>query len=546
MTQNAVAANEGAPNMACAPPTGEEASQVPPANRHFTPISTTDLLSGAYIDKVVYLGTSATSLVGPKPDWAIDEVSTEEILLAGAPLRLCYVEGASSTGNSGRERFSAQGARGAIVKTVDGKRRVVESWQLSSTPLAYQLGKTGKAEDLVKGLFLEGYRSSQAQIALFESNAYSVVNLALKDASGEWKINETKRQGEAFDKVIEAIFVHLRPLVGGGQDRQSVMSLRQDQWIVKAEDPKVLDWYVDGSNKGEGGAEREAMLACLQNRDDLVRHAGTIAEGLTELETKPWRERLQGASEQQLQKLDEEESQKVKRHIEEAKQKIELAKKNPDCDKALAYAGETPGVAGIPAVIAVPQPASPAAPTATAPAAPAPAAPATTAPAAPSPAAPAATAPAAPPPPAQPAATPPPIAAGPPPSQPPSQYGDQPPVDTPAASRGTSGKRVAGYVVLGVGAASLITSAILGAKAIEQHSIYEDRCGVGGCSSAYREYYDTYQRNQTFAFVTLGVGVVAVGAGLYLVLSGDGSDAPKRAQVRPWIGWQSLGAEGYF
>lgn len=132
-------------------------------------------------------------------------------------------------------------------------------------------------------------------------------------------------------------------------------------------------------------------------------------------------------------------------------------------------------------------------------------------------------------------------------AEPAPQNGEPAPVDASASSGGMSGKRIAGFVVLGVGVGGLVTSAILGAKAIEQHSLYEERCPSGKCDAKYQDYYDTFQKNQTYALVAGGVGLVAVGAGLYLVISGgDSSSSRNSAYVRPFIGWQSVGAEGRF
>jgi hypothetical protein len=113
------------------------------------------------------------------------------------------------------------------------------------------------------------------------------------------------------------------------------------------------------------------------------------------------------------------------------------------------------------------------------------------------------------------------------------------------AAKSSTGRHIAGWVVLGLGAGGLITAGVLGAKAIEQHSLYEDRCPQGKCSSAYQEYYDTYQTNQLMALVSGGVGVVAFGAGLYLVLSGD-SPSSSEAYVQPYIGFGTAGAVGRF
>jgi len=122
----------------------------------------------------------------------------------------------------------------------------------------------------------------------------------------------------------------------------------------------------------------------------------------------------------------------------------------------------------------------------------------------------------------------------------------QQPDSAPQSSSGMSGKHVVGWVVLGIGTAGLVTGGILGAKAIEQHSLYEDRCPDGKCSSEYQDYYDTFQRNQMFSLISGGIGIVGVGAGLYLLLSSDGPARSQQAYVRPWVGYQAVGAEGRF
>lgn len=110
-----------------------------------------------------------------------------------------------------------------------------------------------------------------------------------------------------------------------------------------------------------------------------------------------------------------------------------------------------------------------------------------------------------------------------------------------------NGRRVVGFVALGIGGAGLVAGAVLGAKAIEQHSTYEQKCPDGNCSKEYQDYYDTFQKNQTYALVAGGIGVVGVGVGLVLLLTGGESSASaSRGYVRPLIGLNMLGAEGRF
>lgn len=136
--------------------------------------------------------------------------------------------------------------------------------------------------------------------------------------------------------------------------------------------------------------------------------------------------------------------------------------------------------------------------------------------------------------------------AAPPKVEPEQPNGEQAASEASVSSESSNGKRVVGFVVLGLGVGGLATSAVLGAKAIEQHSLYEDRCPDGSCDAKYQDYYDTFQKNQTYAFVAGGIGLVAVGAGLYLVLSGDSSPKKREAHITPWVGWRSVGATGRF
>ena len=94
-----------------------------------------------------------------------------------------------------------------------------------------------------------------------------------------------------------------------------------------------------------------------------------------------------------------------------------------------------------------------------------------------------------------------------------------------------SGRRTTGFVIGGVGIVALGVGAYFGARAFSKWSEREDNC-VGGCNSAAKSAGDDAKSAATIANIGIGLGVVAVGVGSYLVLSAKSSPEPSAARRR--------------
>lgn len=118
------------------------------------------------------------------------------------------------------------------------------------------------------------------------------------------------------------------------------------------------------------------------------------------------------------------------------------------------------------------------------------------------------------------------------------------------AYRGRPGKgrRIASYVVLGVGGASLLAGGITGAMALKKRADLRSECVDGVCRSTSSKKIGTYHTYGTVSAVTLGVGVVGIGAGVVLLLTEPKPDpaADTALRVRPLLGWGVVGAQGTF
>ena len=95
---------------------------------------------------------------------------------------------------------------------------------------------------------------------------------------------------------------------------------------------------------------------------------------------------------------------------------------------------------------------------------------------------------------------------------------------------GGPNQRIVSYVVGGLGAASLITFAILGGMHLSKYNDLKDKCTEGRCPADLESEANKGRGYQTGANVTLGLGLglLAVGATLFFttdVLSGEGDKA---------------------
>lgn len=82
------------------------------------------------------------------------------------------------------------------------------------------------------------------------------------------------------------------------------------------------------------------------------------------------------------------------------------------------------------------------------------------------------------------------------------------------------GRRIAGYTLLGVGAASLATGVVFGVLALDSRREAEDHCLDGVCSVEAREPQERLQTRALVADVAFGAAAVSAAIGTYLVVTG--------------------------
>ena len=81
----------------------------------------------------------------------------------------------------------------------------------------------------------------------------------------------------------------------------------------------------------------------------------------------------------------------------------------------------------------------------------------------------------------------------------------------------------------GVGIVALGVGSYFGLRAFSKWGQREDNCG-GGCSQAAKSAGDDAKSAATIANIGIGLGVVAVGVGSYLVLTAKSSSKPSTTQ----------------
>ena len=328
-------AAEPAPGADCPTPAADAGKDVPAAERGFSPIGNQEMLAGGYKGKTLYAGVSEQANWGHfESHWRIER--PQEPIFAGDALTLCEVTSSNSTTTTEKGQIRLTEATGALVKTAKGEVRVYDSKLLSEKPLAFSLRNPGTADQLVAGLFVEGYHGGKT---VFDKMA--AADWALEpwtpDGAG-FKVNEVYRQGEAFRDVVRGAALHLHHMTLGGYDRRSVMSSRDMGWITKAADDKILDWYVDGPPKASRPPEYADMLRCVKNMDNMVAAGRDYYEGKKEMEAKPWRKGLMDASESKLETLDKAEMERRQKRNDQRMKIMTDAMAFKGCKTGLAYA----------------------------------------------------------------------------------------------------------------------------------------------------------------------------------------------------------------
>lgn len=110
--------------------------------------------------------------------------------------------------------------------------------------------------------------------------------------------------------------------------------------------------------------------------------------------------------------------------------------------------------------------------------------------------------------------------------------GDPPrpaPVTDPGGARGETKSNTLAWIAMGVGAAGLLTSAVTGALVLSKKSTIDENCGVDGdpaaCNSEGKSAADSAQTLALVSTIGFAVGVVGIGTGTALMLTGGDSHA---------------------
>ena len=86
------------------------------------------------------------------------------------------------------------------------------------------------------------------------------------------------------------------------------------------------------------------------------------------------------------------------------------------------------------------------------------------------------------------------------------------------APKPSSGVRTLGWVLTGTGAAALVASGVFAGLTVSKKSDLDGACADKACPPSARDDYDSARTTATVAGIALGVGVVAVAAGVYLLV----------------------------
>jgi hypothetical protein len=123
-----------------------------------------------------------------------------------------------------------------------------------------------------------------------------------------------------------------------------------------------------------------------------------------------------------------------------------------------------------------------------------------------------------------------------------------PPSDEVYRGRPSQTRRIASYVVLGVGGAGLLAGGVTGAMMLKKRSDLRSECVDNTCRSSSSKKISTYHTYGTISAATLAVGVAGLGTGVVLLLTEPKPEATGDAQLRwrPLLGPGLVGAEGTF
>ena len=300
----------------CPTPAADAGKNAGPSERGFTPATTDELLAGAYTGKTMFMGvTMERNLTDSSySEWGLDR--PREYIWAGDPVTVCLVKENTTTMTGPKGAATYKTASIALVKTLDGERRVVDPALLSSKPLFYSLRAPGQAEHFLRALFIEGLRDGKFVQEKVEAGHFDLEGHV--GEGGTARVNELYRQHQAYQTIVKEVASYLNPMARGHQNRASILRSRETAWIVKADDKNILEWQVEGPPKT---GPYEGMAGCVQGLVTVIGLQLSYHFKQVEIDTKPWRQGLRNASQEQIEALD----------------KAEIARRKKDADGQLKF-----------------------------------------------------------------------------------------------------------------------------------------------------------------------------------------------------------------
>lgn len=112
-----------------------------------------------------------------------------------------------------------------------------------------------------------------------------------------------------------------------------------------------------------------------------------------------------------------------------------------------------------------------------------------------------------------------------------------------APASSANGRKIAGIAALAVGGAGIVTGAVTGLMFADAASTYKQHCDATSCDDEGRAAARTGKTLDIVSPVAFGVGVLGLGAGAYLLLTGKSETAPSRTSFRatPQVGAGTAG-----
>jgi uncharacterized membrane protein len=120
--------------------------------------------------------------------------------------------------------------------------------------------------------------------------------------------------------------------------------------------------------------------------------------------------------------------------------------------------------------------------------------------------------------------------------------------DTSADKQGSSVHSTVGWVLVGIGAAGIVTASVTGILAFSERSSLVDSCTNYVCPPEQQSSLDRFRTMRTVSTIGWVVGAVSAGAGVTLLLTSPKptNSKPAHTALYTWLGANGLGVGGSY